>query len=738
MPVPTFTHIDFDKDDNPYNDGSGYLEKFDALSQNFTTLAEYVALVEFSVEQTTQNIMDQTEADRVAIQGLITTTVGTLTAAVAADLALAQGYAAAALHSQNQSAASAGLAAEIANIADVQKFTALASAHAMVLFAGGTSGVTGIQIPSNTQNNHGVSNWTPHFKGYLPAYTGATRNLRRKHDGVQGYILDILTDKKIRLTLNGFTYTSTVAANLIDGDINEVEASITRETASAAGQVLFIVNGAQVGDAVVIAAHGDLSAATITTTFDTDLDGFSSSSTGTGTVTWNAGQYMVVSGPDSPNRGVAVKSYSTVIGQSYQVEFDLPSGGGNLYVRLGTSSNGTQIKEVYFNTTGTKRVTFVASSATTFLGFNVPGGTYHIDNVILAPVVSIDNAATEYIMGTSSTQTEGGWLRSLTYNRAITAADALARIKRGIPSADIYGSVGNKILNSTFEVDTTNWLGMAATISRNTTDPISGAADLLCDIAASAGYRGTYYNPTALFVAGRRYRLKFKYKTSGQTMRVALDNIVTPADQDVATGLNATTSTEVKVEFTANSSVTSASKLLFYRETASATAMTFNIDDVEVEEIGVVSDLSAENAQSDAGQVFDDAHGNHGLLPASRARLSKRKRDPAHRSRHTWVNTSEEQYITLFNQNVVPDNEYFESVVVIPTGSTLTGFTIGNGSNSAYYATVTGPITAGVPIYVALDKRFPDSNRKLTIKPTGTFNGSLVVTAHGRILEVAA
>lgn len=114
MPIPEFTHIDFDKDDDPYADGSGYLEKFQQLSQNFTDLAQYNNTVQFSVEQTTQNIIDQTASDRSAIEGLITTTVGTLTSAQAADRLLAQE---AAQTSISNSLAAAQIAASIGDVA---------------------------------------------------------------------------------------------------------------------------------------------------------------------------------------------------------------------------------------------------------------------------------------------------------------------------------------------------------------------------------------------------------------------------------------------------------------------------------------------------------------------------------------------------------------------------------------------------------------------------------------------
>jgi hypothetical protein len=137
MPVPTFTAIAFDKDDNPYDDGAGYIEKWQQLSANFTTLAAYVAEVEFSVEQTTQNIIDQTAEDRGVIEGLITSTVGTLTAAVQADRVLAQ------------SAATTSTNNALAAAAAVQSISDYSARVQAMLMDRGTTNIKGIAFSSS-------------------------------------------------------------------------------------------------------------------------------------------------------------------------------------------------------------------------------------------------------------------------------------------------------------------------------------------------------------------------------------------------------------------------------------------------------------------------------------------------------------------------------------------------------------------------------------------------------------
>ncbi len=68
MPAPVFAQIEFDKDDNPYDSGAGYIEKLQALNDNFQTCAQYIAQVELQVEQTSQPLAAETQQDRDATE----------------------------------------------------------------------------------------------------------------------------------------------------------------------------------------------------------------------------------------------------------------------------------------------------------------------------------------------------------------------------------------------------------------------------------------------------------------------------------------------------------------------------------------------------------------------------------------------------------------------------------------------------------------------------------------------
>lgn len=150
----------------------------------------------------------------------------------------------------------------------------------------------------------------------------------------------------------------------------------------------------------------------VSLTFDTDLDGFTNASTGTGSVTWNASQYMVVAGADSSNRGIAVRALTTVAGVRYTLEYDIDSAAGSCYIRVGTSSNGTQIGEVLVNSTGRKTYSFVATTTTTFISFNVPGGSFSIDDLDLTTNITdrsgLNNHATIHGNLTATAEVAGG------------------------------------------------------------------------------------------------------------------------------------------------------------------------------------------------------------------------------------------------------------------------------------------------------------------------------------------
>ena len=117
------------------------------------------------------------------------------------------------------------------------------------------SGSNGIQVADNTNIDFGTGNFTLHWEGSLPAWTpSAVQILRQKHDGTNGWKLQLETTGAISIIINATTYTSTVVNSFTDGTFHKISVSVTRESASVAGSVVPYADGIQFGASVAITA----------------------------------------------------------------------------------------------------------------------------------------------------------------------------------------------------------------------------------------------------------------------------------------------------------------------------------------------------------------------------------------------------------------------------------------------------------------------------------------------------
>ncbi|ANS03284.1 hypothetical protein [uncultured Mediterranean phage uvDeep-CGR2-KM18-C269] len=111
-------------------------------------------------------------------------------------------------------------------------------------------------------------------------------------------------------------------------------------------------------------------------TFDSNITGWTDISTGSGSIAWNPSGYMEVIGLGLSDRGKAVATATTVVGNVYQVKFTR-TNQANPAVYVGTSSSGVQ----YINGAVTGDC-FIATATTVYLTFSEAGtGTQIIDDV---------------------------------------------------------------------------------------------------------------------------------------------------------------------------------------------------------------------------------------------------------------------------------------------------------------------------------------------------------------------
>jgi hypothetical protein len=400
------------------------------------------------------------------------------------------------------------------------------------------------------------------------------------------------------------------------------------------------------------------------------------------------------------------------------------------------------------------KITVVVTRETASVAGSV---VFYVNGVQLGASVSITAASPatlsstvpSYICGTSTARVGSDTQAARLFNRALTSAEVLSLCINGVALADRGASQTNRITgdSANFEGGTVgSWANNSvapASLAVNTASPITGTNDLLC---VSSGVSRSGFNLNiGTITAGAKYRITFKYiAESGATWSMSLRETTSGTSAVLSTttlsGATALTSDStlrsVFWEFQANE--TRSNNRLLIQNSATA-VQSIQVDDFEYTVIGLTSELLASNAQSDTGQIFDTSgNKNHALLPASGATIvgaiAARRREV--RWTNTWSATSELQYVGGVNQAIFPINQYIDSLIVIPEGATLTGFTIGNGSNASYYATVSGTITSGVAIYVQLDRRVTDgTNRKLTITPMGAFTGNINTTLVGTELE---
>ena len=118
------------------------------------------------------------------------------------------------------------------------------------------SGSTGIQIANNDNLNFGAGDFTLAWKGSLPDWTPtAVHKLIYKGSfGLPRFYLATGSAGQVYMVLNATTYTSTVNMSLVDGTTHSIAAAVIRESASVAGSVLFMADGAQLGGIVTIPA----------------------------------------------------------------------------------------------------------------------------------------------------------------------------------------------------------------------------------------------------------------------------------------------------------------------------------------------------------------------------------------------------------------------------------------------------------------------------------------------------
>jgi hypothetical protein len=129
--------------------------------------------------------------------------------------------------------------------------------------------------------------------------------------------------------------------------------------------------------------------------FTTDLAGWVNYSVSPGTAIWESAQAKLDGGADG--EGSIGQAITTVSGKTYLLTFDVTNNP--LHVRIGTSTQGSQIIYDVQYAVGSKQLTFIARGTTTYIQFlRKENGASYLDNVICkeyAPVELLTSPYTE-------------------------------------------------------------------------------------------------------------------------------------------------------------------------------------------------------------------------------------------------------------------------------------------------------------------------------------------------------
>jgi hypothetical protein len=617
----------------------------------------------------------------------------------------------------------------------VTTFTNPLARAVQVAITAATSASNGIQQLTNTQNNFGTGNFALQWRGSVPDWT-PTANviLLNKHDGTNGYILTLLTTGFLRLTLGSATYDSTVATAIADGYVAVIDVDITAATTTAAGSVVFTLNGVQLGTAVAITAQSER---VTNGTFASDITGWSLATSSGGTIAWNAGAMLVdrTSALTAGSQAVSLAAGDTL---TVSATATWASGGtatARLSIQAGASTGDTVLASASTaaGASGTLTTSYRAASATTvyiFLGVATATGSYNYDGVTSAVVMSVDNTSSLYVCGTSAVRSAAQWFSRRLFNRAKTVAENLAMFVNGMAAADV-GASQSAFYQQDTSAGVDSWSGTTMTVAGNV-DAIGGRDNVLSATCTSTGVSESprIARSNVIPNAGKSARLSFSlYRPAANTKVVGyrvtdvaglglfsstVDNIITTAADTwqtfVLEGVIAAGRGNGIRLYPVNSAGV--------RE--QVTGEVLYLDATFTQYTGCTSELLAENAQTDNGQVLDSS-GNkqHAKLAESgmstQGAISARRREV--RWTNTWAGTNELQYIGGVNQAILPSNAYIESIVGTVSGATPHDIIVGDGSDTDRYVTITTGLAAGTTSFTVAARTTDGTNLKLTVDP---------------------
>lgn len=298
-------------------------------------------------------------------------------------------------------------------------------------------------------------------------------------------------------------------------------------------------------------------------TFDTDLSGWTNTSTGSGSATYSGGTAALV-GTDAANRGMLTQQVAVTAGKAYRVTYTISRTSGALGAGFVTSL-GTVPNTTYETASGTFSYLFIAPASNCYFAAtsHAGGGNVSIDNISIREAVydrsykasgaGITGTLTKTQVAAASQLVAYSGFSAANYLREPYSADldfgtgewsasAWVNVPVTISNSNIPTTGANKITNGTFDTNLAGW-----NLTGNAGAVVEGGE---LGLNYSAASNGIYQTITGL-VVGRRYKVTGRFKAGSTAAQVLITGSGSTIPVSGQAGTSATTFTSFTIYFTA-------------------------------------------------------------------------------------------------------------------------------------------------------------------------------------------
>jgi hypothetical protein len=344
-----------------------------------------------------------------------------------------------------------------------------------------------------------------------------------------------------------------------------------------------------------------------------------------------------------------------------------------------------------------------------------------------------------HLLGSGVQGSVGRMGRFQHFNRAMTSAERTALFQAGVAEADRGAS--NTIINTmNFSAGVDGWAANSGVALTGNQDAIGGEDDWL-KIERTGAIDGVRVTK-AMLTAGKNYSISgMKINNPGGVTRwfgVFIGDTPTLGGSTPATAFVEIPAGSTAVlsfpsgRIAATTTMTVGPTLntgIFW--SAVPTGTVFYVKGMVTKQIGNTVNLSPTGIQLAPGQWLDSSgNKSHVHLPDGTRLLNPATQGQV-RGTNTWSASDTLQYVNGVNSNILPNNV----ILTLYAKATVSGtFDLGDGSDQDRYGAGVTIGTTWAPVTTLLPTH-DGTNRKLTVKPTASYSGTVETT--WRVEQVA-